>query len=73
MTHVLVVGGTGSIDRLVVARLLALGDTTRVLSRNPTERAEHSPRTSPRSSMSLPATSPMPPALHRPSTALMPW
>lgn len=35
MTHVLVVGGTGSLGRLVVARLLELGDPPRVLSRNP--------------------------------------
>jgi uncharacterized protein YbjT (DUF2867 family) len=35
MSRVLVLGGTGSIGRLVVARLLALGDLPRVLTRNP--------------------------------------
>lgn len=35
MSTVLVLGGTGSIGRLVVARLLELGDTPRVLTRNP--------------------------------------
>lgn len=35
MSTVLLIGGTGSIGRLVVARLLELGDTPRVLTRNP--------------------------------------
>jgi uncharacterized protein YbjT (DUF2867 family) len=35
MMRVRVLDGTGSIGRLVVTRLLELGDTPRVLSRNP--------------------------------------
>jgi len=35
MSRVLVLGGTGSIGRLVVAHLLALGDLPKVLTRNP--------------------------------------
>jgi len=35
MKHVLVLGGTGSIGRLVVARLVELGDQPRVLTRDP--------------------------------------
>jgi uncharacterized protein YbjT (DUF2867 family) len=33
-THVLVLGGTGGIGRLVVARLLELGDEVRVVTRD---------------------------------------
>ena len=35
MSHILVLGGTGSIGRPVVARLTDLGDQPRVLTRNP--------------------------------------
>jgi uncharacterized protein YbjT (DUF2867 family) len=41
MSTVLVVGGTGSIGRLVATRLLELGDQPRVLTRNP-DRAQRS-------------------------------
>lgn len=35
MSHVIVLGGTDSIDRLVVARVMELGDRACVLTRNP--------------------------------------
>ena len=35
MSNVLLIGGTGSIGRLVATQLLELGDTPRVLARNP--------------------------------------
>src|SRR4051794_32038424 len=38
--HVLVIGATGSVGRLVVSRLLEAGDSARALSRNPAT-AEH--------------------------------
>ena len=41
MSTVLVLGGAGSIGRLVATRLLELGDQPRVLTRNP-DRARRS-------------------------------
>jgi uncharacterized protein YbjT (DUF2867 family) len=40
-TPVLVTGGTGTLGRLVVARLRAAGEPVRVLSRHPTSDADH--------------------------------
>jgi uncharacterized protein YbjT (DUF2867 family) len=44
MKHVLVLGGTGSIGRLVVARLIVLGDEARALTRNPDRARRTLPR-----------------------------